>query len=178
MERHTLEQMAEVQRLHQLWLSGDQTGRRADLCGANLCGANLRGADLRGADLSDANLRGADLCSADLSDANLRGANLNDANLRDANLRGAGKISTLMVFGGLYQYQCWAVVTVEGAPWVRMGCLFKSVDEWNTIGIRQSNTGEFPNDASEKCERRVRTFEFVKTEALLLAEKFKPAPTS
>ena len=56
---------------HQKWLSGDLSGKkanlqRADLQGADLRGANLREADLRGADLRGANLRGADLRGANL----------------------------------------------------------------------------------------------------------------
>ena len=49
-----------------------------------------------------------------------------------------------------------------------MGCLFKSLDEWKEIGIRKSNLSQYPDDGSEKCERRVRAFEYTKQEALLL----------
>ena len=115
-----------------------------------------------------ANLRGANLVCANLDGANLRGANLDGANLHG--LRAAA----MSVFSGLYEYQCWAVVSREGIPWVRMGCLWKSVEEWDRIGIRQSNVREFPNDGSEKCERRVRAFNFTKAEALRLAAKVQP----
>ena len=86
--------LAEVIRLHGMWLRGETGGLRADLrganlCEANLCGANLREANLRGANLCEANLRGANLCEANLRGANLRGANLREADLREANLRGA-----------------------------------------------------------------------------------------
>ena len=72
---------------HKLWLSGDESGCRADLSRANLIGA-----DLSRANLSGANLRGADLIGANLRGANLIDANLIDANLIDANLRGADLI--------------------------------------------------------------------------------------
>ena len=49
-----------------------------------------------------------------------------------------------------------------------MGCLWYTLDEWERIGIRDSNTGEFPDDGSEKCEERVRAFEFAKQAALKL----------
>ena len=100
--------------LHNLWLAGQEGGKRADLIDADLNGAdltradlteanlrgsdltdaNLNGADLRGAILTRANLRGAiltgaDLAGADLTGADLRGANLTGADLTDANLRGA-----------------------------------------------------------------------------------------
>ena len=61
----TIEELAEVLRLHKL-------GIRADLHGADLSGADLHGADLSGAYLSGANLSGADLSGADLSEEALR----------------------------------------------------------------------------------------------------------
>ena len=157
--------------------------RGADLRGANLLDADLLDANLRGADLLDANLRGANLRGADLLDANLRGADLRGANLRDADLLDADlrdadlldavKISALRVLTGLYRYTCMAIVTESGAPWVRMGCLWKTVAEWDRIGIRASNPGEFPDDGSERCEERVRAFEFVRDMALRMAEEWK-----
>jgi hypothetical protein len=156
----------------------------ADLSGAYLGGAYLGGADLSGADLSGVDLSGANLSRVDLSGANLSRANLSGANLSRANLSGANlsradlsgtdlKIHALEVFTGLYPYQCWAFVTDQGVPWVRMGCLWKTVEEWDQIGIRKSNVIEFPDDGSEKCERRVRAFEFTRTAALAMAEKFR-----
>jgi hypothetical protein len=107
-----------------------------------------------------------------LKAALLRGANLMDADLRGANLMGAGKISALRVLTGLYGYQCMAFVTDSGAPWVRMGCLWKSVEEWDRITIRASNIDEFPDDGSAKCEERVRAFEFVRDMALRMASEW------
>jgi hypothetical protein len=96
---YTVVEIAEILRLHAMWLRGEDGGQRADLRGANLRGANLsfadlrnaflRYANLRGADLLDANLRGADLRGADLRYADLRYADLRGTNLRDADLRGA-----------------------------------------------------------------------------------------
>jgi len=98
----------EVLELHELYLRGEEGGkrliscigpvkisvdlRRANLSGANLSGANLSGANLSGANLSDANLSGADLRRADLSGANLRRANLRRADLSDADLSGSKNI--------------------------------------------------------------------------------------
>jgi uncharacterized protein YjbI with pentapeptide repeats len=166
---------------------------RANLRGANLSGANLSDADLRGADLSGANLRGANLSGAYLRDANfngadlrgadlrgaylrgayLRGANLSDANLNGANLNGANlsgelKAKKMRVFNGLYKYQVWAVLAQDGTRYVRMGCLFYSLGDWDDIGIRKSNESEFPDDGSEKCEERVAAFEFAKAAAMRL----------
>lgn len=100
----TNEELREIIRKHDLWLTIRVGGERADLRNADLrnvdlgdadlsyadlSGADLRGAylnrtHLRGAYLTDANLRGADLREADLRDADLRGADLTDANLRGA----------------------------------------------------------------------------------------------
>jgi len=46
--------LAEIIRLHELWLKDDPEGKRADLRGADLSGADLSGADLQDADLSGA----------------------------------------------------------------------------------------------------------------------------
>ena len=164
--------------------------RGAELRGADLQGANLQDADLRGADLRSAELRGADLQGADLQDAYLRGANLQDADLRGADLQGANlwganlqdadlrsaelrhgmKIKSLRIFAGLYVHICMAIVDESGIPWVRMGCLWHTVEEWDRIGIRESNIREFPNDGSPKSEERVRAFEFVRATAIAMAK--------
>ena len=133
--------------------------------------------DFRSANLSGANLSGANLDGANLDGANLDGANLVRAYLDGANLSGVDdeklQVAFMTVFSSLYEYQCWAVVDQNGVAYVRMGCLWKTVEQWDAIGIRNSNKGEFPDDGSEKCERRVRAFEFTRTEALCLAEKFR-----
>ena len=76
MKRYTPEELAEVLRLHKLWLDDEEGGYMADLSGANLSRANLSGANL-----SRANLSGADLYMANLSGANLYMADLSGANL-------------------------------------------------------------------------------------------------
>ena len=86
--------LKEILGKHELWLSGDKTGERANLSGINLSGINLSGADLSSADLSGAdlyraNLSGANLYHANLSDADLSGADLSGADLYHANLSGA-----------------------------------------------------------------------------------------
>ena len=54
----------------------------------------------------------------------------------------------------------------DGSRWVRMGCLFKSLEDWDRIGIRKSNLSEFPDDGSDRSEERIAAFEFAKAAAL------------
>lgn len=139
----------------------------AYLSKANLSKADLSGANLRGADLRRADLRGADLRGANLSGADLRGAYLSGADLRDATLSIVGKVSSLRTYASsLYPYQVWAVVAADGKRYVRMGCRCKTLEEWEAVGIRNSNVKEFPNNGSEKCEERVSLFEMAKAAAL------------
>ena len=145
----------------------------ADLEGANLEGADLQGANLQGADLEGANLQGAYLRGADLEGADLRGADLECAYFRGAYLQGAedkSKVYSMRVFSGLYAYQVWAVLFADGSRWVRMGCLFYSLEKWDEIGIRQRNIGEYPDDGSDRSEERAAAFEFAKAAVLRLKQ--------
>ena len=81
--------LAEVLRLHGLWLQGNPAGQRANLRGADLRGADLRDAVLRDAVLAGATLTGAKLAGATLTGATLAGADLAGADLAGANLTGA-----------------------------------------------------------------------------------------
>ena len=116
---------------------------------------------------------GDNLTGAYLWGANLWGANLQDADLRSAELRHGMKIKSLRIFAGLYVHICMAIVDESGIPWVRMGCLWHTVEEWDRIGIRESNIREFPNDGSPKSEERVRAFEFVRATAIAMAKAGK-----
>jgi hypothetical protein len=44
--------------------------------------------------------------------------------------------------------------------------MWKSLEDWESIGIRNSNPNEFPDDGSEMCEERVAMFELAKAAAL------------
>jgi uncharacterized protein YjbI with pentapeptide repeats len=99
----------------------------------------------------------------------LRGAYLRGAYLRGADLRGK-KIHSLRAYSSdLYPYQVWAVLNQEGSRMVRMGCLWHTVEGWDEIGIRQSNTSEFPDDGSEVSEDRAAMFEVAKAAALRMS---------
>ena len=121
---------------------------------------------------SRANLRGCDLRGCDLSESDLRGCDLSGCNLRGCNLRGIGKIKAIRVMTGLYRYVIFAIVAEDGEPWVRMGCQWRSVTEWDRITIRDSRTREFPNDGSTRSEQRARAFEFARGEAIEMAKEF------
>jgi hypothetical protein len=74
---------------------------------------------------------------------------------------------------GLYRSQCWAAITTDGVPYVRMGSLWHSVDEWDAIGIRESDPSGFPDDGSEASEWRAAAFDFARAKALRMAEAHK-----
>ena len=144
---------------------------RADLSGANLSRANLSRADLSRADLSGANLSGANLSRADLSGADLYGADLYGADLYGADLYGAdlrgSKIDCfLSAHSSGYPYQGWAVLFQDGSRWIRMGCLWKTLEDWDAITIRKSNISEFPDDGSEKSECRADLFGLLRSALL------------
>lgn len=139
----------------------------AILCGANLSGADLSGADLSRADLSEAKLSWANLLGANLSGANLQGANLSEANLSWANLD-EEEVSKFLSFGKLYKYYSYGFINIYGDIFIRMGCLFMSLDEWDKIGIENSNIKEFPNNGSYESERRKSAFNHAKAQMLLL----------
>ena len=89
MKTYTKKELAEVLRLHKLWLEDNPKGIRANLRWADLSLADLSWADLRSADLRLADLRSAILRSADLRWADLRSADLRLADLRSADLHSA-----------------------------------------------------------------------------------------
>ena len=156
--------------------------RDSDLSGSNLSGSNLSGcnlrdsdlrdSDLRGCNLSDSDLRGSNLSDSDLSYSDLSGSNLRGSDLSGCNLCGVGKIKAIRVMTGLYRYVIFAIVAEDGEPWVRMGCQWRSVTEWDRITIRDSRTSEFPNDGSTRSEQRARAFEFARGEAIEMAKEF------
>ena len=106
-----------------------------------------------------------------VSDCTVSGGKVSECTVSGGTVSG-GKVSdqpfiTLKGYSGLYRYNVWAVLFKDGSRWVRMGCLFKSLGQWDAEGgIRNSNLSEFPNDGSDKCEERVAAFEFAKAAAL------------
>ena len=114
--------------------------------GANLYGADLSGANLYGADLSGANLEGADLSGANLSGANLFGADLFGVRIKKA-----------MAFTGLYAYLAMPVIAEDGTEYVRLGCHFRKVSEWEENFW--NNSREFPDDGSAKSQERLMAYQ-------------------
>ena len=76
------------------------------------------------------------------------------------------KVKEMQVFSGLYKHIVYAVLFEDGERWIRMGCLWYPLKQWNKIGIRKSNLSEFPDDGSFKSEERVRAFNFAKVTVL------------
>ena len=118
------------------------------------------------ANLSSADLSYAKLSYADLSSACLSSAKLSYAKLKGALIDGKPIINLRQISYSGYAYGVQAVLFEDGSRWVRMGCLWKSLAEWEEIGIRSSNPSEFPDDGSVASEERVAAFEFAKAAAL------------
>lgn len=74
---------------HQMWLNGNEKGKRADLSSCSLRGFDLWGVNLRGACLCHTDFSFSDLHNAHLEETSARDANFTKANLRGAGLSGA-----------------------------------------------------------------------------------------
>jgi enterochelin esterase-like enzyme len=139
-----------------------QAVEQAILSCANLSSADLSWANLSSADLSCANLSSANLSCANLSRANLYSANLSCALIDKKTIANLRQINV-----SSYPYQIQAVLFLDGSRWIRMGCLWKSLEDWKRDGgILNSNPSEFPNDRSEKSKERAAAFAFAKADAL------------
>ena len=115
---------------HAKWRYNEAGGSYADLSGADLSRANLSGADLFGADLYRANLSGADLFGI--------------------------KCKNATVFTGLYSHMAMPIIAEDGNEYVRLGCHFRKVSEWQ--GNFWNNDSEFPNDGSAKSQMRLMAY--------------------
>jgi len=136
-----------------IWNSGDFRG--GDFLGGNFLGGNFRGGDFWGGDFRGGNFLGG----------NFRGGDFRGGNFLGGNVKGIAA-QNLRAHTGLYLYQVSAFIATDGRRFVQMGCLLKTIEQWDEIGIRESNPSEFPNDGSEKCEERVAAFEFAKAAVL------------
>jgi len=61
------------------------------------------------------------------------------------------------------------MLTTDGKRIVKMGCMKKTLEEWDAIGIRNSNPSEFPDDKSFASEQRAIAFEYARSICLLLS---------
>ena len=110
--------LEKILRKHQLWLSNETDGIRADLRWADLSGANLRGANLSGADL--------------------RWANLSKANLRGANLRGAEGDFVIGYFGKHH--------AIAAGGYISIGCERHTYQEWLDDGEQIGKDNGYTDD--------------------------------
>ena len=117
------DELAEIIKKHEMWLSGLYDGEQANLACANLaCAnlacANLTWANLAGANLGCANLAGANLAGADLEGVDITGANLTWANLAGANLRCANLAGANLTLANL----TWADLTGANGIFFPLAC--------------------------------------------------------
>ena len=136
---------------HNKWLADRSTGRRGDFAGVELIGFDLPiHCTVSGCTVSSGTVSGGKVSQCTVS----LGEILNKP------------VSQIKGYAGLYAFNVWSVLMADGSRWVRMGCLFKSLEEWEKIGIRNSNPSSFPDDRSDRSEDRVAAFEFAKAAAL------------
>jgi|GEM_PF-2309702 len=86
----------------------------------------------------------------------------------EATMEGKRVAEFKCLLGLYYPYCIVAYLFEDGTRGVRMGCLYKSIDDWDKVGIRNSNLEEFPDDGSEKSENRAWAFDVAKSCALRL----------
>ena len=128
------------------------------------CG-DFRGGSFLGGNFLGGNFLGGDFLGGNFLGGNFLGGNFLGGNFRGGSVKGNAALK-LRAHVGLYPYQVTAALLADGSRWVQMGCLWKSLEDWEKIGIRKSNEAEFPDDGSDKCEERVAAFEFAKAAAL------------
>jgi hypothetical protein len=127
-----------------MWRNGLTGGVRADFSRADFSEAVLRGAVLRGADFRGAVLRGADFSRA-----------------KYLSHDGKEKIIKLATgWSNLYKYWVFAVQFEDNTQRIRMGCHYRSVEDWDSDFWNNQN--EFPNDNSEESLMRLNAYNFAK----------------
>jgi hypothetical protein len=136
--------------------------------------ANVRFTDVRFTNASFThasftNVRFTDVrfTNASFTNASFDNASFDNARFSDVRFDGI-ETKSVRFLSSLYKYRQWALLAKNGTRYVRMGCLFHTLDEWEKIGIRKSNLKEFPDDGSDESEERVAAFEFAKQAALRL----------
>lgn len=83
----TQKEFDEMMRLHEIWLDGEEGGRRAIMQGEDLRNVNMNRADMMGVNMQRANTQRADMQDANMWGADMRGANMQRANMQRANMQ-------------------------------------------------------------------------------------------
>jgi hypothetical protein len=148
--------------------------------GCMVSGCMVSDCKVSGCTVSDCKVSGGTVSHCTVSDCKVSGCTVSSGTVSGGTVSGGtvsqctvslGEIlnkpvSQIKGYAGLYAFNVWSVLMADGSRWVRMGCLFKSLEEWEKIGIRNSNPSSFPDDRSDRSEDRVAAFEFAKAAAL------------
>ena len=118
-DKMTEDEIADVLRLHGMWLRDEDGGVFADLSGADLSYTSLCNANLRFSDLGNTNLIGANLYGADLS-----GSHMSGTDLRGANLLCIGNQRELRTM----QFDRWMIGYTHDT--LQIGCQRHSIEKW------------------------------------------------
>ena len=156
MKRLSKDELDVILAEHEKWIVDKQTGRQAFFEGVEFSDFNFP---------SDCTVSGCTVSDCTVYDCTVFHCTVSHCMVSDCTVYDKPAIE-IKGFTGLYKYNVWAVLFADGSRWVKMGCLFNSLEEWERIGIRNSNLEEFPDNGSEKSEERVRAFEFAKATAL------------
>ena len=158
---------------HNLWLADQKTGKQAKFFEYELDGRKLPfNCTVSYCTLSDCKVSDCTVSYCKVSDCTVSYCTVSYCKVSGGTVSGGRKCTNkpakfLRGFKGLYRYNVWAVLFEDGSRWVRMGCLFKSLEDWEAEGgIRASNISEFPDDGSSASEDRIAAFEFAKAAAL------------
>ena len=125
----------------------------------------VSGCMVSGCMVSDCKVSGCTVSSGTVSGGTVSGGTVSQCTVSLGEILNK-PVSQIKGYAGLYAFNVWSVLMADGSRWVRMGCLFKSLEEWEKIGIRNSNPSSFPDDRSDRSEDRVAAFEFAKAAAL------------
>ncbi len=67
------------------------------------------------------------------------------------------KIRASTVFTGLYRYIAMPMIAEDGTEYIRLGCQFRLVSEWEANFW--NNPREFPNDGSPESQHRLLAYQ-------------------
>jgi len=126
--------------------------------------AHLIDVDMTNGDFTEANFTRAEVLNVEMKGSTITNADFRHAVMHNSSFSGAYikevRIKKAMFFTGLYKYGAMAVIEENGTKWVRLGCHFRTVVDWEHHFW--NNDVEFPDDGSQESKLRLFAFETCK----------------